>query len=89
MAKSKDQIETEADKVRKAKADRVNAKAAKEAEAKEVELADVPLNREELAFIARVRPKLNEGRASQQPSPAEITRFSRLIKRENVKPNTD
>ena len=81
--KSKEQIEAEADKARKAKIDVVNKKKAEEVAKKEAELAKMPLNKEENAFIARIRPQMNDGR--NPPAPADILRYSRLIKRKGVK----
>lgn len=83
-AKSKKQIEEEADKARKAKVDARNKKRAEAAAKKEAEDANIPLNAEEKDFIARIAPKMNEGRAVNQPSPAEILRYSQLIKRKDV-----
>lgn len=85
MAKGKKQIEDEADKARKKAVDEANKLAAKERAAEEAKLAQAPLNDEEKAFVAKVRPKMNEGRKGAQPSPADILRYSQLIKREGVK----
>lgn len=85
MAKSKKQIEDEVDKARKAKVDADNKKTAAKAKADEDKLAKTPLNEEELAFIKEIKPKMNEGRKIAQPSPAEILRYSKLIKRKGVK----
>jgi len=84
-AKSKVEIEAEADKARKAQVDATNKKKAKAAAEQEAKNANVPLNDEEKAFIARIAPKMNEGRMVMQPSPAEILRYSQLIKRKDVK----
>ena len=65
MAKSKKQVEEEAEKSRKAE-------------------ALVPLTAEELAFVNRIAPRMNKGRAIDQPPSADILRYSRLIKRKNV-----
>ncbi len=82
-AKSKKEIEEEADKARRAKVDATNKKKAEEAENKEAELAKTPLNKEEKDFIARIGPQMNDGR--NPPPPADILRYSKLIKRKNVK----
>ena len=74
-------IEVAADKARKAKVDAANAKAASVAAEKEAALADTPLTEEEERFVADVAARMNEGRAVMQPSPAEITRYSQLLKR--------
>ncbi|MEE9354788.1 MAG: hypothetical protein V3U75_04285 [Methylococcaceae bacterium] len=84
-AKGKEQIEKEADGARKKKVDADNKKTAEKAKAEEDALAETPLTGEERAFIAEIDPKMNEGRKIAQPSPAEILRYSRLIKRKDVK----
>lgn len=81
---SKEELEKKADIARKAKVDADNKKRAAEAAEAEAKLANTPLNDEERAFIARIRPMMNKGRPVEQPSPAEITRYSRLIKREKI-----
>ena len=58
---------------------------AAKAKANEDKLANTPLDAEELAFITRIAPLMNEGRKIAQPSAAEIQRYSRLIKRKDVK----
>lgn len=83
--KSKVEIEAAADKARKAKVDAANKKKIKEEAEKAAALAKTPLNEDEKAFIDRVKPLMNEGRAIMQPSAAEITRYSQLIKRKDVK----
>ncbi|KKN73460.1 hypothetical protein LCGC14_0400350 [marine sediment metagenome] len=83
--KSKKQIEEEADQARRAKVDATNKKKAAKAAEGEAALAKVPLNAEEKAFIARIAPKMNEGRAVMQPSSADVLRYSRLMKRKDVK----
>ena len=80
----KKEIEDKADKARKAKVDKANQAAATKAKADEDKLAKTPLNAEELAFIAEIAPKMNEGRKIAQPSSAEILRYSKLIKRKDV-----
>ncbi len=84
VVKSKKQLEEEADKARKAAVDAANKKKVEDATEKESKLANIPLSDEERAFIADIRPKMNKGRKVEQPSPAEILRYSRLIKREQV-----
>ena len=84
-AKSKVEIEAEADKARRAKVDAANRRKIKEEADKVAAAAQTPLNEEEKAFIARVGPMMNEGRAARQPSSAEITRYSQLIPRKDVK----
>ena len=81
----KKEIEDKADKARKAKVDAKNKEAATKAKAEEDKLAKTPLTDEERAFIAEIAPKMNEGRKIAQPSPAEIQRYARLIKRKDVK----
>ena len=81
----KKEIEDKAEKARKAKVDAQNKKAEAKAKAEEDKLAKTPLNAEELAFIARIAPKMNEGRKIAQPSSAEILRYSKLVKRKDVK----
>lgn len=83
--KSKVEIEAAADQARRAKVDAANKKRIKEEADKAAALAKTPLNEEEKAFIARIEPKMKEGRAVMQPSAAEITRYSQLIKRKDVK----
>ena len=81
----KKEIEEKADKARKAKVDKANKEAATKAKADEEKLDKTPLTEEERAFIARIAPKMNEGRKNAQPSSAEILRYSKLIKRKDVK----
>ena len=83
MAKNKEQAEREADEKRKRAIDAKNARDAQQAAENEAELANVPLTNAEKQFIARIRPLMNKGMGG--PSPAEITRYSYLIKREKVK----
>ena len=83
MEKSKKEIEEIADKRRKAKVDVTNKKKAEEVAEKEAALANTPLNEEEKNFIARIGPQMNDGR--NPPAPADILRYSRLIKRKGVK----
>ncbi len=83
-AKGKEELERLADEARKAEVDATNKKKVAEMAKAEAESADTPLNAEEQAFIARIAPRMNEGRKVLQPSPAEITRYSRLIKRKDV-----
>lgn len=82
---SKKEAEEAADKLRKAKVDEENIKRQKLAEAEEAKLAKVPLTLEERAFIAEMTPKMNNGRQIDQPSPAQIGRYARLLKRKDVK----
>ena len=82
MAKNKEQLEREADESRKKAVDAKNKRDAKNAAEKEAELAETPLTKKEIAFIARVRPLMNKGHSG--PSPADIVKYSQLIKREKV-----
>lgn len=83
--KSKKEIEEAADRARRAGVDEQNRKMAAQAKAKEAKLVNVPLTEEERAFIAEIAPRMNEGRQIMQPSSADILRYSRLKKREDVK----
>ena len=83
--KSKEELEKEADIARKAAVDAANKASLQAVEDKATELANTPLSAEERAFIARVRPMMNQGRRDLQPSPADITIYSRLLPREHVK----
>ena len=83
--KSKVEIEAAADKARKAKVDRENRNRAKLAEEEKARLANTPLNDEEKAFIAKIAPMMNKGRAVDQPSAAQIGRYGRLLQRKDVK----
>lgn len=85
MVKSKEQLEKEADTKRREAVDAKNKKDAETTAAAEVELAKTPLTDEEKAFCARIAPMMNEGRKVARPSAAEITRYSRLLKRKDVK----
>ncbi len=85
MAKGLKQIEEDAERKRKAGVNAVNKKKAQTEAAKESELANTPLTKLEREYIARIAPRLKEGRNSAQPSPAEILRYSKLIKRKDVK----
>ena len=84
-AKSKEELEKIADKARKAKVDAENQEKIKKAAAEEAKLAKTPLTAEERAFITHIAPLMNEGRAIAQPSAAEILRYSKLLKRKDVK----
>ena len=84
-AKSKVEIEAAADKARRAKVDAANRKKIKEEADKVEAAAKTPLTEEEKAFIARIKPMMKEGRAARQPSSAEMTRYSQLIARKDVK----
>ena len=81
---SREEIEKKADIARRKKVDADNKRKAEEDAKAETELANTPLNDKEIAFIARIRPLMNKGRPIEQPSSADITRYSRLIKREKV-----
>lgn len=83
--KSKEQLEHEADVARRVAVDAKNNKDATEKALEEDRLANIPLNDEEKAFIAEIEPKMNEGRKIMRPSPADILRYSQLIKRKDVK----
>lgn len=83
--KSKEQLEKEADIARKMAVDEENKAAAAKAKKEEDALANTPLNDEEKAFIAEVAPKMNEGRKLAMPSSADILRYSKLLKRKDVK----
>ena len=85
MAKSKMELETAADKARKAKVDRENQKKAKMANEEMARMADTPLNQEEKDFIAEMAPKMNKARAVDQPNAAQIGRYGRLLLRKDVK----
>jgi len=85
VEKSKKEAEDIADKARKARADAANKKRIKEAADKQAALAKTPLSDAEKSFIARIAPRMNEGRAIMQPSPAEMLRYSQLIGRKDVK----
>ena len=84
-AKSKKEIEEAADKARRAEVDAANKKKASVEAAKEAALAQTPLTDEEKAFITKVEPRMTEGRKVMQPSPAEILRYAKLLKRKDVK----
>lgn len=84
-AKSKKQIEDEADKARRVGVDAENKKRIKDAAQEEEALANKPLTAEEKSFIAEIAPKMNEGRKVMRPSSAEILRYSKLIKRKDIK----
>lgn len=83
--KSKEEKEKEEDAARKAKIDAINKEKAKKAAEKEAKLANTPLSKAEKEFIIEIKAKMNEGRAVMQPSPAEILRYSQLLKRKDVK----
>lgn len=77
-----EELEKKVDENRKASVDATNAKDAKKADEKQASLADTPLTQGEVDFIARIRPRMNKG--NHQPPPADILRYSQLIKREKV-----
>lgn len=81
---SKEELEKKADIARRARVDADNKKRASDAAKAEEKLAKTPLSSEEKAFIARIRPKMNMGRPIDQPDAADITRYSKLIKREKI-----
>ena len=80
--KTKEDLEREFDDKRKAQVDSDNAVAAKVEETKQEKLANTPLTEEERAFIAKIRPLMNKGKHG--PSAAAITRYSKLLAREDV-----
>ena len=84
MAGQKENDE-KAEKAQKEKVDRMNKKKADDIAKAEAMLAKTPLNDEEKAFVAKMKPKLSEGRAIMQPTQAEMLRYSQLIKRIDVK----
>ncbi len=83
VAMSKKEAEEAADRARKAKVDADNKAKFASRKAKEAELAGTPLNAEEKAFIAKIAPQMNNGK--NQPAPADIQRYARLLKRKEVK----
>lgn len=83
--KSKVELEKEADRIRKAEVDAHNKKVAEKARTEAEKMANIPLTDEERAFIAEIEPKMKEGRKIMQPSSAQILRYSKLIKRKDVK----
>lgn len=85
MAKSQKEIEAAADKARKAKVDKENVRRAKLIEDENKRLANTPLSPEEKNFIAEMAPKMNKGRACDQPTAAQIGRYGRLLLRKDVK----
>jgi len=85
MADGKKELEEAADKTRKAKVDKANKKAAKDALKLAEANADKPLSKAEKAFVKKIAPKMNCGRTCDKPSPADITKYARLLSRVNVK----
>lgn len=83
--KSKEELEAEADASRRAQVDAKNKAAADAIAVEQAKLAKTPLTAEDLAFILRIAPLMNEGRAIKRPSAADITRYARLLKRKDVK----
>ncbi len=82
---SMEEKEKIANKLRKKKVDAENKKKAADAATAEEKLANTPLNQQEVAFIARIAPMMNQGRQIAMPSPADITRYAKLLKRKGVK----
>jgi len=85
MAKSQVEKEAAADNTRKAKVDKENIRREKLAEEEKARLANTPLNSEEKKFIAEMAPRMNKGRAVDQPTAAQIGRYARLLLRKDVK----
>ncbi len=82
--KSKVDLEVEAEKIRKAAVDKANKEVADKAARDKIILSNIPLTNEERDFLVSTAAKMNKGRKVDQPSPAEILKYSKLIERENV-----
>lgn len=76
--KGKRQIEDDAEKARKVAVDKANEKNAADKAAKAAADAKVPLTDAEKEFMVYIEPKLNKGRMIDQPSSAEMLRYSQL-----------
>jgi len=81
---SQEELERKVDENRKAAVDATNAQTAKNMEKMEAELASVPLTDEEMAFMAEIKPRMNQGRRGLMPNAADITRYARLVKRSTI-----
>ena len=77
-----EELERKAGEARKANVDAKNKADAEKTAKQQADLADTPLTEAEVAFIARIRPRMNKG--THQPPPADILKYSQLIKREKV-----
>ncbi len=80
QAKGQEQLQSEADVSRRKGVDAKNRKDAAELETAAEKLAGKPLTAEEEAFITRIAPMMNKGRHVEKPSPADITRYAKLLK---------
>lgn len=86
--KGTQQKQAEAERARKKAVDAKNKKAEAENQADIDKLANTPLTDEERAFCLEIEPKMNKGRRDERPCSADILRYSKLIKRKDVKPET-
>ena len=89
QAKGQEQLQSEADVARRKVVDAKNRADAAELKAKEKKLAGTPLTAEEQGFIARIAPMMNKGRHVEKPSPADITRYAKLLKQKDSKKVVD
>ncbi len=84
MAKGKRELETQAEKARKARVDVDNKKASVKMQGDLKKLADTPLNDEERGFCEKISAKMNAGRKADSPQQHEVLRYSRLRGRMSV-----
>ena len=89
QAKGQEQLQSEADASRRKTVDAKNRKDAAELEATAEKLAGKPLTAEETVFITRIAPMMNKGRHTEKPSPADITRYAKLLKQKDSKKVVD
>ncbi len=94
---SAQKLEQMADKNRKGQVDAINKAKAVADSNDEKKMATVPLTQEEKDFMAEVEPKMNGGsrqengqrvvtaRMTSMPASADILRYSKLLKRKDVK----
>lgn len=84
-AKGQEQLQAEADQRRREAVDAKNIADEADRLAAEEAVAGKPLTGEETAFITRIAPMMNKGRHVEKPSPADITRYAKLLKQEASK----
>ena len=85
MAKSKEQIESDADIARRKSVDAKYKKDAAKEKERLAKLATTPLSNEELAFCLATEARMNKGRRAEMPCPADVMRYSNLKGRMGIK----
>ncbi|MCK5609117.1 hypothetical protein KAR91_45000 [Candidatus Pacearchaeota archaeon] len=84
MAKGKAQLQKDADIARRKAVDAKNAADANREKKAAEKLAKTPLTEKEQAFVVKIAAKMNNGRAVDAPSSAEILKYSKLVGRKDI-----